>query len=288
VTDVKLLRVSVIGGDNRVGVKIVGTMAIDGDGVISVAPAPIATTVIESFGSTSLVEVGTNYFLYPVGGSSGPELSLSGAPVVAGQFGSWTPLGAEQTASGYEVAWKVTGADQYSVWVTDSSGSYTSNNGAGAPGVAGTSSALEMLEPSFHQDLNGDGVIGLAVMSGGTVEVSSAYSGPATFMGSSGILQLDQSASFSGTVAGMTGQDTLDLRDISFATIQSPTYLGTSTGGTLSVSDGKLNAQIALLGNYLASTFVASSDGHGGTNVVDPSATRETSQTSLLVQPYHA
>ena len=111
-----------------------------------------------------------------------------------------TPLGAEQTASGYEVAWKATGADQYSVWATDSSGSYTSDNGAGAPVVAGTSSALEMLEPSFHQDLNGDGVIGLAVMSGGTVEVSSAYSGPATFMGSSGILQLDQSASFSGTV----------------------------------------------------------------------------------------
>src|SRR5262249_12175609 len=153
----------------------------------------------------------------------------------------------------------------------DGSSSYAPNNGAGAPVVAGASSALEKLEPSFHQDLNGGGLIGLAVMSGGTVEVSSAYSGPATFMGSSGILQLDQSASFSGTVAGMTGQDTLDLRDINFATIQSPTYSGTSSGGTLSVSDGTHNAQIALLGNYLASTFVASSDGHGGTNVVDPS-----------------
>ena len=54
-------------------------------------------------------------------------------PVVAGQFGAWTPIGAEQTASGYEVAWKVTGADQYTVWDTDSSGSYTSNNGAARP-----------------------------------------------------------------------------------------------------------------------------------------------------------
>src|SRR5262249_38938893 len=160
-----------------------------------------------------------------------------------------TPLGAERTASGDEVAWKVTGADPYSVWATDSSGSYTSNVVGAVPG---TSSALEILEPSFHQDLNADGVIGLAVMSVGTFEVSSAYSGPVTFMGSSGILQLDQSASFSGTVAGMTGQDTLDLRDISFATIQSPTYSGTSTGGTLSVSDGTHNAEIALLGNYLA------------------------------------
>src|SRR5262249_60243407 len=106
--------------------------------------------------------------------------------------------------------------------------------------------------------------------------------GPATFMGSSGILQLDQSARFAGTVAGMTGQDTLDLRDISFATIQSPAYSGTSTGGTLTVSDGKHTAQIALQGNYLASTFVASSDGHGGTNVVDPSATHPPSITAAV------
>jgi Pectate lyase superfamily protein len=38
-----------------------------------------------------------------------------------------TPLGAERTASGYEVARKVTDADQYSVWATDSSGSHTSS-----------------------------------------------------------------------------------------------------------------------------------------------------------------
>ena len=74
-------------------------------------------TTIEEIGSTSLVEDGSNYFLYPNGGSA-VELSFGGAPVVAGQFdqfgGHWVPIGAEQTASGYEVAWKVTGADQYS------------------------------------------------------------------------------------------------------------------------------------------------------------------------------
>ena len=43
---------------------------------------------------------------------------------MAGQFGAWTPIGAEQTASGYDVAWKITGADQYTVWNTDSSGNY--------------------------------------------------------------------------------------------------------------------------------------------------------------------
>ena len=85
--------------------------------------------MIEAFGSTSLVEAGSNYFLHPNGGSA-VELSYGGAPVVAGQFdqfgGPWAPIGAEQTANGYEVAWKVTGADQYTVWFTDNSGNYLS------------------------------------------------------------------------------------------------------------------------------------------------------------------
>src|SRR3984893_16829883 len=119
---------------------------------------PVMGTIIEENGSTSLVEVGSNFFFYPVGQFSGPELSYNGTPFVAGQFGAWTPIGVEQTASGYEVAWQVTGADQYTVWNTDSSGNYVSN----AIGVvSGSSVALESLEPSFQQDLNGDGVIGV-------------------------------------------------------------------------------------------------------------------------------
>ena len=44
-------------------------------------------------------------------------------------------------------------------------------------------------------------------------------------------------------------------------------------------------ANIAPLGNYLASTFVTSSDGHGGTNVVEHAAS--TDQTAILAQPQH-
>jgi hypothetical protein len=36
-------------------------------------------------------------------------------------------VGAEKTASEHEVAWKFPGADQYSVWDTDSSGSMDAN-----------------------------------------------------------------------------------------------------------------------------------------------------------------
>ena len=119
------------------------------------AADPLGITVIEANGSTQLTEVGDHFFLYD-GSGSGPSLKYAGADYVAGQFGAWAPIGAEQTASGYEVAWKVTGADQYTVWNTDSSGNYTSQTGV----VSGADYALQSLEPSFHQDLNGDGQIG--------------------------------------------------------------------------------------------------------------------------------
>src|SRR5258705_424136 len=102
----------------------------------------------------SLTEVGTQFYIYDSSGV-GPSLKYGGADVVAGQFGQWTPVGAEQTASGYEVAWKLPGADQYTVWTTDSSGNYISGTGE----VSGSSSVLQSLETSFQQDLNGDGVI---------------------------------------------------------------------------------------------------------------------------------
>src|SRR5258708_3840517 len=65
----------------------------------------VPTAVIEAVGSTSLAEVGNNFYLYTNG--TGPELKYNGAAVVVGQFGgAWTPYGAGQTAGGYEVAWK--------------------------------------------------------------------------------------------------------------------------------------------------------------------------------------
>ena len=54
--------------------------------------------VIESFGSTSLTEVGINFYLYNSSGS-GPELKYAGAAVVTGEFGTWAPIGAELTTS---------------------------------------------------------------------------------------------------------------------------------------------------------------------------------------------
>ena len=72
----------------------------------------------------------------------------------------------------------------------------------------------------------------LTIADGATVELSSAYAGAVTFAGSTGTLQLDNSSSFSGTVAGMTGQDTIDFADINFTKVQTPSYSGNSSGGS--------------------------------------------------------
>ena len=102
-----------------------------------------------------------------------------------------------QTASGYDVAWKNTGTDEYTVWSTDSNGNYIANlTGA----VSGTSTALELLESTFNQDLNGDGVIGLYAAPGTTLQISKALagtSGSAT-IGTGATLELAAADSASG------------------------------------------------------------------------------------------
>ena len=114
------------------------------------------TKVIQKDGSTSLTEVANQFYLDGASGSD-PALKYKGANVTAGEFGNWTPIGAVETTTGYDVAWKNTAAGQYTVWATDRNGNYTrSLTGA----VAGTSYALESLESVFKQDLNHDGVIG--------------------------------------------------------------------------------------------------------------------------------
>ncbi len=124
---------------------------LNGDGVIGVQ-----TAVIESFGATSLLQVGNNYFFNPIAGGTGVELKYLGSPVTVGQFDPYVPVGVEQTASGYEVALKNSATDQFSIWNTDSNGNFQSY-----AVYSGNSTALESLETSFHQDLNGDGVIGV-------------------------------------------------------------------------------------------------------------------------------
>jgi hypothetical protein len=109
--------------------------------------------------------------------------------------------------------------------------------------------------------------------SGSTLELATPDAGSVTFATASGTLKLDNSKSFTGTVSGLALGNYIDLTDIAFGNSTSLGYAPNTgnTGGTLSATDGGGHtANIALLGNYIASSFVASSDGHGGTLITDP------------------
>jgi serralysin len=122
------------------------------------APVP-STQIIEQAGSTSLVQIGNGFFMPAVGATSGPQLMASGVPVVAGHSGAWRPIAAEAAETGYVVVWKNGEADQFGVWNTDAKGNYLWT-AIGA--VPGSNYAIESRETLFHQDLSGDGKIGVA------------------------------------------------------------------------------------------------------------------------------
>src|SRR5260370_702802 len=131
---------------------------LNGDGVIGLPSG----TVIQSFGATRLVQVGIHFFLDNISTGAGTELKYNSSAVATGEFtaaggGTWTLIGAEQTASGYEVAWKVAVFFLMIRWPPRSTlFPYTTLFRS----MSGASAAIENAETSFHQDLNGDGVIG--------------------------------------------------------------------------------------------------------------------------------
>jgi hypothetical protein len=163
-----------------------------------------------------------------------------------------------------------------------SEASYKSGSGSDTLWVRAFDGAQWGPWAAFHFTTNVDPTL---ITAGERLELATYFFGSITFASSTGTLQLDNAPSFSGTVTGMTGQDAIDLRDINYASVQTPRYSGTSSGGTLTVTDGTHTANIALLGNYLSSTFVPSSDGHGGTNIVDPQLE---GHATPLAQPQHA
>jgi hypothetical protein len=251
------------------------------------APALVIKTDTGSYGSTSLAELGNNYFLYASGTTTGPELNDGGTPVQAG--GAWAPIGAVETTSGYEVAWQLTGTNEFTIWNTDSDGNFISDT---IGSVSGTSVALEQAETTFNQDLNGDGVFGLYAAPGTTIQISQPLGGTSgaatigsqatlelaagdsasiTFATSTGLLKLDQPSTFSGEIFGFTGNGTLsssdqiDLKGINFSTVQD-----SYTNGVLTVTDGTGTVQLDFSGSYSLANFKFASDGSGGTIVYDP------------------
>ena len=111
------------------------------------------------------------------------------------------------------------------------------------------------------------------VMNGGSLEFGAADSENVTFAtGSTGTLKVDHSltARFTGTIAGLTQHNMVDLADLTWVKGQMhATFSGNSAGGLLTVTDGSHSVELKLSGNYTTSRWALSHDGSGGTEIVD-------------------
>jgi hypothetical protein len=126
---------------------------------------------------------------------------------------------------------------------------------------------------TFDQAVTGTGK---AEIDGGKADFAGTFTQNVAFIGvGGGTLELAHSEAYTGEITGFskTGATALDLEDIAFVSgTTTASYSGTTTSGVLTVADGSHVARITLEGNYTTSTFTLSSDGHGGTTVVDPTA----------------
>lgn len=88
-----------------------------------------------------------------------------------------------------------------------------------------------------------------------------------------GDLDLIDSRQFGAAIHGFGGTNTdeIELHDINFSSSGFKlAYAGSTTSGTLTVTDGTDTAHFEMFGNYTTANFHASSDPSGGTRIFDP------------------
>jgi len=132
---------------------------------------------------------------------------------------------------------------------------------------------------------------GIGKINGGTLEAVSTFSENVAFAGATGVLELVHSQSYTGAITGFskTGGTSMDLEDVTFTSGKTTaTFSGTSASGVLTVTNGTQTAKIKLTGDYLTSKFTTSRDDHGGTSVVDQTASSPSAGEAASVQRFVA
>ena len=132
----------------------------------------------------------------------------------------------------------------------------------------------------------------VTVDNGASVDINTPSIAAVTFAGSSGTPQNEQSPAFATPIAGPSATPQNDqspaLADTigGFASQDQPT-LGYSANSGNSGGAASTAANIALLGSYMASSFIASSDGNGGT-LVSEAAPAMTNPIGAIAPQQHA
>ena len=107
------------------------------------------------------------------------------------------------------------------------------------------------------------------------------------FASGNATLQLDQAATFTGSLSDLSAGDSIDLPAFAFASAAIGTS-STTTNTTLTVTDavhtvGNGAAQITLNGAYTASMFLLTDDGHGGVLLTVENAPTITGDLAITV-----
>ncbi|NTJ78703.1 cadherin-like domain-containing protein [Agrobacterium rhizogenes] len=166
--------------------------------------------------------------------------------------------------------------------IADGSHALVIDTGANAVSNTGTLEATGTGGLHIHSDVVNNGLLWA---NGGDVNLDGNVSGTGTVLvsGHAGLeiggsfneaitlgkdaqatITIDHAAAFTGTIAGLDGNDALRFGDISAATASfSYTENAAKTGGVLTVTDGTHTASVGLTGEYSASDF---SLGHDGTS----------------------
>ena len=106
--------------------------------------------------------------------------------------------------------------------------------------------------------------IGSTIIDGGaTLELGGAFSQGLSFAATNAKLQIDATASFSGTITNILAGDSIDLRGIGYGPGTHASY----SAGVLTVTGGGNTLALNLPGNFANAIFAGASDNHGGTTV---------------------
>jgi autotransporter passenger strand-loop-strand repeat protein len=259
-----------------------GTLFASG-GMVDVAEAIKGGSILIGDGTVDIQQASADNVTFQFGGIGGLEL-----PVASAYTGKVSGFGGNSNqfidfininSSGAIVSYASSTSSSGVLKVTSGGHTLASIHMVGhyttadfTPGDDG-SGHLEITDPPVVQQKSGNAP---ATIADGTVlEVKVSDSGEVTFAGPTGTLWLDHPSTFTGKVADFGAQESIDLPSIPFGIHATLGYSENSsdTGGILSVKEGTHIAKLALLGNYMATSFVAATDGHGGTLINEAAQT---------------
>jgi hypothetical protein len=193
--------------------------------------------------SDTLVEEGSGILAGQVAGGHGTL-------ILDGKGGTGTLSGLGSAVSGFGTVEVASGA----IWLFAGHGVVGSGTVFTNDGRAGVAASDTL---TLDSGMTGSGV--LAIRAGATAEINGMVSAGESivFGGAKAELTLDSPGSFLGSISNFSGTPALKLMGFGTGTTFTFTPNGSGTGGTLTVTDNGQQANIALLGQFVATGFHA-------------------------------